>query len=193
MGAINKISIKGFKSIRELNNFELRPLNIIVGANGAGKSNLIQVFRMLLDMVKKRFQTYILENGGADAFPYNGLKTTPNIEISFEFKSDSKYADGPNFYSFKLLPTADEKFLIEELRRYADYALQSYGSPSEESRLYDYRNEKSFSGEGHGTGHYVYNAISNWMVYHFHDSSSTAPMRRSEIIEHCKGNNHNTR
>ena len=35
--AISKLTIKGFKSIRELVDFELRDLNVIVGANGAGK------------------------------------------------------------------------------------------------------------------------------------------------------------
>ena len=59
MEIIKRITIKGFKSIRELDNFELRPLNIIVGANGAGKSNLIQIFRMLLAMAQKNFQNFI--------------------------------------------------------------------------------------------------------------------------------------
>lgn len=71
---LKKISVKGFKSIRELDEFELKPLNVIVGANGAGKSNLIQIFRMLLAMVLGNFQNFILLNGGSDAFPYNGLK-----------------------------------------------------------------------------------------------------------------------
>ncbi|MGB7512416.1 MAG: AAA family ATPase [Pelodictyon phaeoclathratiforme] len=44
-GAIKKISISGFKSIRELKEFELRDLNIIIGANGSGKSNFVQVFK----------------------------------------------------------------------------------------------------------------------------------------------------
>ncbi len=39
--SLDKLTILGFKSIRELRNFELRNLNVFVGANGAGKSNLI--------------------------------------------------------------------------------------------------------------------------------------------------------
>lgn len=187
MGAIREITVKGFKSIRELDHFKLNPLNIIVGANGAGKSNLIQVFRMLLAMTQKNFQTFIASNGGADAFPYNGLKNTPQIDIGFEFASESVNAKGSNFYNFTLSPTVDEKFLIHEFRRYHTYPTQSYGPPSEESRLYDMRNEKSFNGQWNGVGHFVYNAISRWMVYHFHDTSANAPMRRSSGIEdHAK-------
>ena len=55
-GTIKKLDVSGFKSIRELKDFELRPLNIFIGANGAGKSNLVQLFRMLMAMTKKNFQ-----------------------------------------------------------------------------------------------------------------------------------------
>ncbi len=182
-GALNKISIKGFKSIRELNDLELGNLNVVIGANGAGKSNFVQIFRMLMAMTRKNFTKFILEQGGADNFLFNGLKVTPKIDIAFEFESFSDNAKGPNQYRFELSPTVDERFLINEERKYVTTSWRSYGSPSEESRLYDERNEKSMNGEWNGVGHFVYQSISDWMVYHFHDTSSLAPMRRSEIIE----------
>ena len=182
-GALNKISIKGFKSIRELNDLELGNLNVVIGANGAGKSNFVQVFRMLMAMTRKNFTKFILEQGGADNFLFNGPKITPEIDIAFEFESFSSYAKGPNQYRFELTPTADERFLINEEREYVTTNWRSYGNPSEESRLYDERNEKSANGDFNGVGHFVYQSISDWMVYHFHDTSSLAPMRRSEIIE----------
>lgn len=39
-GALDKLTVKGFKSIRELNEFKLGDLNVIIGANGAGKDPL---------------------------------------------------------------------------------------------------------------------------------------------------------
>ncbi|NCU33695.1 MAG: DUF2813 domain-containing protein, partial [Candidatus Moranbacteria bacterium] len=182
-GSIKKMSIHGFKSIRDMNNFELKNLNVIIGANGAGKSNLVQVFRMIMAMSRKNFQNFILENGGADSFLYNGPKMTSKIEIEFEFESNSYYAKGSNFYRCELTPTVNENFIINEHRSYDDLPWRSYGGASEESRLYDERNEKSYNGIWNGIGHFVYDAISRWMVYHFHDTSSTAPMRRSEIVE----------
>ena len=59
MGTIKSITVEGFKSIRELKDFELNNLNIIVGANGAGKSNFIQIFKMLLAMSQGAFQHFI--------------------------------------------------------------------------------------------------------------------------------------
>ena len=62
-----------------------------------------------------------------------------------------------------------------------------YGSSSQESRLSDEREEKSLLDEQyHGVGYFVYQSIAKWMVYHFHDTSSMAPMRRSEIIDDNK-------
>ncbi len=37
---LKRVHVKGFKSFREID-VELRPINILIGANGAGKSNLI--------------------------------------------------------------------------------------------------------------------------------------------------------
>lgn len=182
-GAIKKISISGYKSIRELLEFELRDLNIIIGANGAGKSNLVQVFQLLMAMTRKNLQKFILENGGSDNFLHNGPKNTPSIKIEFEFASHSPYAEGSNFYRFELSPTVDETFLVDEERKYVTTNWRSYGPPSPESRLHDERNEISATGQFNGVGHFVYESISHWMVYHFHDTSSTAPMRRSEIVE----------
>lgn len=42
--SLDKLAIRGFKSIRELDGFELKKLNVFVGANGAGKSNFISFF-----------------------------------------------------------------------------------------------------------------------------------------------------
>ena len=182
-GALEKMTVKGFKSIKNLDEFKLGDLNVIIGANGAGKSNFVQIFRMLMTMTQKNFSKFILERGGTDNFLFEGPKATSKIEMEFDFTSHSSNARGSNSYRFELTPTADEKFLIDEERKYVTTDWRSYGSPSKESRLYDERNEKSWDGQWNGVGHFVYESISNWMVYHFHDTSASSPMRRSEIVE----------
>ena len=47
MDSIDWISIHGFKSIRHLHRLPLRPINVLIGANGSGKSNFMQAFRWL--------------------------------------------------------------------------------------------------------------------------------------------------
>lgn len=182
-GAIHKLSIAGFKSIRELNDLELKDLNVIIGANGSGKSNFVQVFKLLMAMTQKNLQRFVLENGGADNFLHNGPKCTSAMRFAFEFESNSSYSQGINSYRAELTPTVDETFLAKEERKYVNTNWRSYGAPSQESRLYDQQNERSANENWNGVGYFVYDAISRWMVYHFHDTSPNSPMRRSEIIE----------
>ena len=42
-GQLTKIQINGFKSIRECS-IDLKPINVLIGSNGAGKSNFIFCF-----------------------------------------------------------------------------------------------------------------------------------------------------
>jgi len=185
-GALEKLSIISFKSIRELKDFRFNELNVFVGANGAGKSNLIELFRMLLAMAEKNFSKYILAHNGADGFLFNGPKITNSINAEFVFTSHSDYSIGPNTYRFEATPTTDgRKFLLSEERGYVTTNPRSYGPTSEESRLWDEKDEEAMAGDWKGVGHHVYESISNWMVYHFHDTSANAPMRRYEIVEDC--------
>ncbi|HKL60153.1 MAG TPA: AAA family ATPase [Sphaerochaeta sp.] len=182
-GALDKLTVKGFKSIKELNEFKLNDLNVIIGANGAGKSNFIQIFRMLMAMTQRNLNKFILERGGADNFLFNGPKVTPKITMEFEFASLREKVQNANAYKFELTPTADEKFLISEERKKSKTDWKSYGTPSEESRLYNENDKNSCEDQGNKDDHCIYEFIAKWVVYHFHDTSATAPMRRSEIVE----------
>jgi predicted ATPase len=73
MPALDKITIKGFKSIRSTEGLELKPLNVLIGANGAGKSNFIGVFKLLNEIVQENLQVYVGKSGGADQLLYYGI------------------------------------------------------------------------------------------------------------------------
>lgn len=69
------------KSIRPVNllsfgpnteEIELRALNILIGANGSGKSNLIEVIRLLHYLPDKDPWTVVLETGGVDEWIWQG-------------------------------------------------------------------------------------------------------------------------
>ncbi|MEN6575008.1 MAG: AAA family ATPase [Phycisphaerales bacterium] len=186
--ALDKLTIKGFKSIRSLEDFELRNLNVLIGGNGAGKSNLVDFFRLLRAMMElplphlqnSSLETYIADGGGSDDFLFNGPKVTKCIEAVLLF--------GPNGYRFKLMPTADETFIInDEARYYCDKGTSGWwemGSGYATPRLLEERKERGVVGP-RSVASYVYDAISSWMIYHFHDTSNVAPMRRSESVEDC--------
>jgi Domain of unknown function (DUF4276)/AAA domain, putative AbiEii toxin, Type IV TA system len=104
MAAVKKLTITGYKSIRELRDFELRNLNVLIGANGAGKSNFISFFRMLAEIVGQRFQLFVAVQGGPDALLHYTRKLTDkiNAELVFDGNDDA--------YIFTLVPTNDNRF-----------------------------------------------------------------------------------
>jgi predicted ATPase len=76
---IKKLTIEGFKSIRKLEDFELRSLNVLIGANGAGKSNFVGFFRLLRELIDQKLQLAVAIEGGADACLYMGPKVTHRL------------------------------------------------------------------------------------------------------------------
>src|SRR5207249_9828392 len=106
MAALDQITVKGFKSIRELTEFKLEMLNVLVGANGAGKSNLVDFFRMLRAMADGGLQAFVTTSGGADGFFFNGPKETKQISAHLKF--------GSNQYRFSLEPTVSGEMAIRE-------------------------------------------------------------------------------
>ena len=63
---ISKLTIRGFKSIRRLDNFPLNNLNVLIGANGVGKSNLVSYFSMLGNLLGSSLKVWTSKQGGAD-------------------------------------------------------------------------------------------------------------------------------
>jgi len=86
MNQLTKIRLKGWKSIREVE-LDLGPLNVLIGANGSGKSNFISFFRLLHEMGEGRLQEHIARIGGAESVLHFGSKQTPSIDSELQFTS----------------------------------------------------------------------------------------------------------
>ena len=95
---IERIIIENFKSIRQLD-LELKPINILVGANGAGKSNFLSFFRMANSILIGNVNSYV--RGDISKFLYFGRKTSKFFyglfDISNQITVDFKIA--PSFHS----------------------------------------------------------------------------------------------
>ena len=174
--ALDTVTIHGFKSIESLEKFQLKKLNVLIGANGAGKSNFVDFFRMLRALADEAFQQYVNDAGGGDGFFFLGPKKTSQITARLDF--------GPNAYEFTLKPTAKGSLQIaEEHAKYASSS-RSLSFGSMESALKKNKDAKSSVYSGYaGIEHYVYSSVSSWTVYHFHDTSPLAPMRRDQAVQ----------
>jgi predicted ATPase len=97
---------------------------------------------------------------------------TEKIEAHLEF--------GVNGYGFSLEPTADNRLIFadERILYHADPGMRttsvdrSIGKGHSESKL------KEYVGWNSQIAQHVYRAVSSWTVYHFHDTSGTAKIRR---------------
>lgn len=168
---IKKLTIKGYKSIEKLENFGLTALNVLIGSNGAGKSNFVSYFRMLGELVESRLQNWTTRQGSVDRIFTFGVKTTSRFESFVEF--------GLNGYKFELEPTVDGNFSFAREQLFLNTSpdgpqWMSLGSGHRESKLKDnYTAESKSNGAEH-----CYTSIANWKVYHFHDTSDTAGVKR---------------
>ncbi|MDA3895900.1 MAG: AAA family ATPase [Desulfobacteraceae bacterium] len=168
---IDRLTIKGFKSIRNLEKFTLGNLNVLIGANGAGKSNFVSYFRMLGEMVEGRQQSWTRNQGSSDRIVSFGVKETSKIESFIEFAL--------NGYRFTLEPTIDGGFSFanEELFFKGPHYGPKWiklGAGHLEAKL-----KEEFEKLNKGSvADYCYSSISSWKVYHFHDTSDTAGVKR---------------
>ena len=168
--SLKKITIKGFKSIESLVDFELRPLNILIGANGAGKSNFVDFFRMLRAMALEGLQKFVLSSGRADGFLHLGPEHTRRISATLGFDVFT--------YHFELMPTADGSLFIErEEIQFGDNKLKELSGSRRESILRSFRDQ-----EPPTAGRLTYTVILGCMAYHFHDTTNLAPMRRHQPV-----------
>lgn len=176
---LDRLTIRGFKSICELEDFELKDLNVFIGGNGAGKSNLIEFFRLLRNIIDGNFNDYIRSGGGISDFLFNGRKVTPQMEFETRF--------GPRGYHFDIKPGAAEEGLLADEARYYAHGTTGWwelgSSPDGNSLLVQ---EAKGDSRDSQYSRPVYNAISSWQIYHFHDTSATAAMRHYEIVQDNK-------
>ncbi len=168
--SIRKLTIRGFKSIQRLDELRLYRLNVLIGANGAGKSNFVSYFRMLNEMVESRLQNWTRNQGSADRIVSFGIKETDKVESFIEF--------GLNGYKFVLEPTLDGGFSFYEEKLFFDGSYGKkwipLGSGHTEAKL----KETFKTANPGGVADYCYNSIANWKVFHFHDTSDTAGVKR---------------
>ena len=174
--ALEKLTIKGFKSIKSLENFKLKKLNVMIGGNGAGKSNFIDFFRMLHAMMNGNLNDYVHKSGGISDLLFNGRKVTEQLKFETRF--------GVRGYRFSIVPGAKEDFSITKEARYYEHGTTGWwelGDSGDGTSLLAREVKKKTPDSKYGKP--VYDAVMSWQIYHFHDTSSNAKMRHAEIIQ----------
>jgi len=169
MAKIDHISIKGFKSIESVERLRLGDLNVLIGANGAGKSNFIGAFDFLAHIRQGGLARYVAKAGGAGKVLHFGSKRTRKIAFKLSFKG------GVNGYNLSLdHATADTLVPVDEE---ASFRGSGHDNPifyplsgGTEAGISDAKNHR-------GAVRYVADHLTSWRRFHFHDTSPTSTMK----------------
>jgi len=170
---LRRVTLEGFKSIKVMD-LELRPLNVLIGANGAGKSNLISFFKMLNEIMAGRLQQYIGTSGRAQSLLHFGPKVTPQIESRLEFEIPNAL----DTYAMRLFHAAGDSLIFADetlsflQTGYATPKLVRLGAGHEETRI------GQEADKGDATAKVFRHLLNRCRVYHFHDTSLTARVRQ---------------
>ncbi len=174
MSKLNSIAIRGFRSIREAT-LELRPLNVLIGANGAGKSNLVSFFKMMNELMGGRLQQCVASTGHASSNLFFGPRVTPQLEAELEFETDSGAIDT---YRMRLSYAAGDSLIFTEeclLFRRSDFVRgreEQLGPGHKETLIVS---TADGDGPSAATARVFRYLLNNCRVFHFHD---TSPMSR---------------
>ena len=115
---LKTVTLRGYKSIANLEAFELRNLNVLIGANGAGKSNFIGIFKLLAALADGNLQTFVQKQGGPDALLHGSRKRTQQIDAEIYFEPG--YQGISNGYRISLTPTADNRLIFSRAETWID-------------------------------------------------------------------------
>ena len=169
---IEQIHIENYKSIRDTW-IKLRKLNVLIGANGAGKSNFISFFELLQAILNQRLGSYALSRGGIDGLLYRGQKQSKFIRSLIDFNNT-------NAFFFELKPSVNNKVFIE-------YSGDFFNNIEDTAKDYEKWHkalwdksveESEIMHRPEWRAGYLRTFLRSFTVYHFHDTSLTSPMRR---------------
>lgn len=172
---LKTLEIEGFKSIGTKQSITLGDINVLIGANGVGKSNLVSFFQMLSYITTYKLQLFIGKQGYADSLLYYGSRKTEQFTAKLRFEDSNHYCE----YDFALTHSFQGQMM---------YAYENVKT-SKPNMLSDKSTNVSVSDGGHSESLLSFNnalpmelevftLLSRCRVYQFHDTSEKASIRQ---------------
>lgn len=175
---LKKVTISGFKSI-SLNRpltIELGNINVLLGANGSGKSNIISFFKMLNFMMSGSFQLFVEKAGTNQVFLNYGSKHTSVIKGKMCFEDNTHFDN----YTFQLTHATPDRLIISSEEIF--WGEKKRNHPQTIALASDFKESALINSEDR-TVKVIRRILTNCKVYQFHDSSAESPIRQSSRIE----------
>ena len=173
LGRISHVSIRGFRSLRQVDGLSLPPLAVLIGANGSGKSTLLKFFEMLGWMLQgPRLQEFVLRHGGGDDQFFMGARQTPMIQAEIRVTTST----GCHDYRFSLEHLSVNDTVMVKAEAYRSLNLtQEAQAPWQE--VASHRSEAGLAAESAPAAKALCHLLRQCAIYQFHDTSDKAAIR----------------
>ncbi len=191
---IERLRIRGFRSLADVDFFPRPDASALIGANGSGKSNFVKFFNMLSWMLKaRRLQEFVGREGGADDQLHGGNETTSRLDAEVSIRTHT----GRNDYRFTLAYAhPDELLFTEEAFRYSRDDIDDsapwhhLGSGYREARIVEAGHPGAAPqapGVPPQTARTVTYLLRDCAAYQFHDTGSTSSFKKSwDATDHAR-------
>ena len=172
---LERITLKGFKTIHELIDFEPHSRTVLIGSNGAGKSNFISFFRMMSWGLSgpDKLPFYVSQQGGSRRLLHDGPAHTREIEAEITIRT----AAGENEYAFRLfhaaggtLVFADERYRFSRVGWKSKATWKALGAGHKDPQILTAAVEDQ-------TALVIRTLLQKIVVYQFHNTSDTGRIR----------------
>lgn len=161
------LEIRGYKSIKSAH-INFKPINLLIGANGSGKSNFISFFDFLNRLYNRKLNDYIALTGGKNKILHKGAKVTQEIFFRTEFEL------GKNGYSANLTLGNDGFIFTDERLIFRSDKGKDISNSDSEARI---KIDDNFRAKC------IIHYLSRFRKYHFHDTSSQSPFTQLSHIK----------
>ena len=178
MAQLTRLRLEGFRSI-PYTELELNSLNVLIGINGSGKSNLCKFFTLLNFMMTGSLQLYIQEYlGGGDALLHHGAKKTPFLRAALSFRTDK----GTNKYEAKLVHAAGDTLVFTE-ERASFMRADGGGVPQERVLGGGHRETALTENQDFPPAFLIAKFLRDCRAFQFHDTSIRASIRQNARVD----------
>ena len=125
---VHSIRVKNFKSLRDVQIRDMPGFVVFVGANGTGKTTLIEVFSFLKDCLKDNARTAFDGRGGFDQVRSRGARKDETVLIELKIDLGFRTEDKRRIVTYSVEFAADEPKVVVE-HELLHWKRGSYGAP----------------------------------------------------------------